>query len=128
MGPTAPRVAVTGAGGFIGRRLCERLAGDGFPVRGLDRDPEVAEPVEATGAAFRVLDVTDADATRAALRGSALAVHTAALVSDRGTMDEFVRVNVGGTRAVLDGAAAAGVERVSTSPRWRSGALTSRPI
>ena len=39
-------------------------------------------------------------------------VHTAARVSDWGPMDDFVRVNVGGTRNVLDAAARAGCQRV----------------
>jgi uncharacterized protein len=36
------RVLVTGATGFIGRRLCERLAQDGHGVRVLSRDPSAA--------------------------------------------------------------------------------------
>jgi nucleoside-diphosphate-sugar epimerase len=39
-------------------------------------------------------------------------VHTAAYVRDWGTMEEFVRVNVGGTANVLDAADRAGTDRV----------------
>ncbi|MGI8513096.1 MAG: NAD-dependent epimerase/dehydratase family protein, partial [Solirubrobacteraceae bacterium] len=95
------RVAVTGAAGFIGAALCTRLESDGAEVTGLD-----------LAGAGRVCDVTDARAVAAALEGSELVVHTAALVTDHGSMDDFVRVNVRGTRNVLDGARAAGVRRV----------------
>jgi nucleoside-diphosphate-sugar epimerase len=103
------RVAVTGAGGFIGGAVCRRLAADGVDVRGLDL-PAAAGPVEATGAEFIACDVTDAAATAAALRDVSHVVHTAAIVSDWGPMDAYVRVNVEGTRNVLD--AARDAERV----------------
>ena len=103
------RVAVTGAGGFIGAAVSRRLVADGAEVLGLDL-PAAQERVRATGARFVACDVTDAGAVADALRGVPHVVHTAAIVSDWGAMDEFVRVNVGGTRNVLD--AAAGAERV----------------
>ena len=88
---------MTGSKGFIGAAACARLLQDGHEVVEIDL-PEV--------------DVTDAAATADALAGCDLAIHTAAIVDDDGDMDEFVRVNVGGTRNVLDGAARAGVGRV----------------
>jgi nucleoside-diphosphate-sugar epimerase len=103
------RVAVTGAGGFIGGALCRRLREDGADVIGLDL-PAATSRVQAAGARFVACDVTDAGAVRAALDGVPHVVHTAAIVSDWGPMDEFVRVNVGGTRNVLQ--AAEGAERV----------------
>lgn len=91
------KVAVTGAKGFIGAAVAARLRDDGHRVVEIDL-PEV--------------DVTDAHATTAALAGCDLAVHTAAIVDPDGDMAEFVRVNVGGTRNVLDAAARNGVGRV----------------
>jgi nucleoside-diphosphate-sugar epimerase len=90
-------VAVTGAKGFIGSALARRLAGDGHDVVPIDL-PET--------------DVTDAAAVERAIAGCDLVVHTAAIVDDDGRMEDFVRVNVGGTRNVLDAAEKAGVERV----------------
>jgi nucleoside-diphosphate-sugar epimerase len=103
---------VTGGGGFIGRAVCERLVREGCEVAGLDVDPAAQERLRAAGAEFRRCDVTDADATREALADRGLVVHTAAIVGDWGPMDDYIRVNVGGTRNVLDAANAAGADRV----------------
>jgi nucleoside-diphosphate-sugar epimerase len=104
--------AVTGAGGFIGGAICRALAAEGASVAGVEIDPSAADRVRATGAGFAQADVTDRDALERALEGTELVVHTAAYVRDWGEMDEFVRVNVGGTVTVLDAAEAAGAERV----------------
>lgn len=104
--------AVTGAGGFIGAAVCRRLAAEGCEVVGLDLDPALAGRVEETGARFMVADVTDRAALGRAFEGADLVVHTAAYVREWGEMEDFVRVNVGGTVNVLDAAEAAGAERV----------------
>lgn len=109
------RIAVTGAGGFIGRATCERLVADGATVVGLDVDPGARDRVEAAGAAFAICDTTDAPAVQAALAGADGVVHTAAILGDRGGMAEQLRVNVRGTVNVLDAAAAAGARVVHLS-------------
>lgn len=106
------KVAVTGAGGFIGNAICRGLAAAGADVRGLEMNPETAERVRAVGAAFHPCDVTDREALDRCLVGADLIVHTAAHVREWGEMEDFVRVNVGGTRNVLDAAERAGAERV----------------
>ena len=87
-------VAVTGASGFIGAALTERLRADGHDVIGIDiaGDPD------------RRADVADPASTVAALGGADAIVHAAAIVAERGRMEDFVRVNVRGTRNVLDAA------------------------
>lgn len=104
--------AVTGAGGFIGRALCARLRTSGAIVAGLEIDPHAAERVAGSGASFVRCDTTDRDSVRRGLEGVELLVHTAARVSDWGPMDDFVRVNVGGTKNVLDAAGEAGCEQI----------------
>src|SRR4051812_5718068 len=98
------RVAVTGAGGFIGRALCERLHAEGALVTGIDVDDSLAGRVRAARAEFRPCDTSDADGIRAAMDGAELVVHAAALVTDWGPMEDFVRVNVRGTHNVLEAA------------------------
>lgn len=104
-------VAVTGAGGFIGAAVCRRLAAGGAAVTGIDASPEAGERTRGAGAIPVVADVTDREAMGESLAGAELVVHTAAIVSDAGTMADHVRVNVGGTATVLGAAAAAGAER-----------------
>ena len=87
-------VAVTGASGFIGAALTERLRADGDEVVGID----------LAGNPDRRADVSDPSATVAALGGADAIVHAAAIVAERGRMEDFVRVNVRGTRNVLDAA------------------------
>jgi len=112
------RIAVTGAGGFIGRAVCERLAGDGAQVLGLDVAPSARARVEAAGGTFAICDTTDAGAVRAALEDVSGIVHTAAILGDRGGMAEQVHVNVRGTLHVLDAAGAAPVVHVSSVATW----------
>ena len=106
------RAVVTGAGGLIGARCCAELVTAGAQVVGLDLSPAAAERVRASGAEFELVDVTDREALGRAMKGAALVVHTAARLDDGRDMDDFVRVNVGGTAAVLAAARAAGVARV----------------
>jgi len=111
-------VAVTGAGGFIGEAICRELGERGAEVLGLEIDESRGDRVMATGAAFAPCDVAaDPGDARSAERALAAVepdyvVHTAAHVREWGDMDDFVRVNVGGTRNVLDAADRAGAGRV----------------
>jgi nucleoside-diphosphate-sugar epimerase len=101
------KVLVTGGRGLLGSAVVRELARRGHDVTSFQRSSAShAYPVrEMLG------DITDPDAVAAAMVGQDGLVHLAALVSMIGAWDDFVRVNVDGTRTVLDAAIAAGVMR-----------------
>lgn len=107
------KVLVTGAGGFVGRPLCEELLHGGYRVRAavrtLGRFPEDMEAV-AVGAIDGGTDWT------AALRDAEVVIHLAARVhvmKDKAAdpLAEFLKVNLHGTENLARQAAQAGVKR-----------------
>jgi dihydroflavonol-4-reductase len=104
-------VLITGATGQVGHAIARRLAGDGVDVRALVRSPERARALP-DGVQPVFGDVTDAPSLGAALDGAVTVYHAAGIPEQwRKDVDEFERVNVGGTRNVVEAALAAGVER-----------------
>jgi ornithine--oxo-acid transaminase len=102
---------ITGATGFIGGHLAERLVQEGLPVRCLVRSTSDTSLIEALDAEMAVADLTDAEAVARAVRGCRYVFHCGALVSDWATTGEIERVNVVGTRNVLSASVTASVER-----------------
>jgi nucleoside-diphosphate-sugar epimerase len=107
-------IAVTGASGFIGRALCSALAESGIPVRAVLRPG--AKPVETGSERADIPDLLDGAALRRAFQGVSAVVHLAGRAhrmreDARDALAEFRRVNVDGTKAVVEAAAAAGVRR-----------------
>ncbi len=101
------RVLVTGGRGLIGEATVRELTRRGHEVTSFQR-----HHADHPDAVRQVLgDVTDPAAVTAAMSGQEAVVHSAAVVDMFGEWDAFERVNVGGTRTVLDAASAAGVER-----------------
>lgn len=99
-------VVVTGASGLLGRAVATRLRDTGHDVRTLQRSPSGIEGVcDVRGS------ITDSDIVDGALAGVEGVVHLAAKVSLAGDSRDFHRVNIEGTRTLLDGAERAGVRR-----------------
>ena len=101
------RILITGAGGYIGRQLAERLAGE-HEVLGLDvRAPE--------GLSFvcRIGDIRDPSlASLMRDEGIEKVVHLAAVLEDSGDRQRDYDIDVNGTRNVLDACVAAGVDQI----------------
>jgi nucleoside-diphosphate-sugar epimerase len=103
---------VTGASGFTGSHLCERLASEGCAVRGLVRDPEHAAGLRQAGAEVAVGDLRDPQSLQRAAQGISVIYHIAAeFRHDNLSRKEMMAVNVNGTKNMLDAAMQAGVQK-----------------
>jgi nucleoside-diphosphate-sugar epimerase len=100
------RFLLTGATGFIGLNLAERIAGAGHRVRALVRASSRVDELRRLGAELLPGDVTDPTSLPAAVEGCEVVVHLAGLVKalDRA---HYFRVNVEGTRHLALACAAA---------------------
>ncbi len=108
-------VLVTGATGFTGGHLARHLKAQGHTVAALVRPASLgkAEGLAADGIEIRSGDLTDAAAVRRACDGCEVVFHIAATYREAGQSDRaYTRVNVDGTRNVLEGALASGARRV----------------
>lgn len=94
------RALVTGGGGFLGGAIVRRLRARGDEVRSFARGryPEL----EALGVQVVRGEVADAGAVLAAAQGCDIVFHVAAKVGIWGRYEDYERVNVGGTRHVID--------------------------
>ena len=108
-------VLVTGAGGFVGRRLVARLRDAGAHVRAMEL-PGVGTPPDWSGIVTVVPgDVTDAADVDMAVDGADVVFHLAAVVSDAGPVSRHREVTVGGTARVCEAVAARGGRLVLAS-------------
>ena len=104
------RAYVSGATGFVGSHVARELRERGADVR----DERV--------------DLLDAEGLERVIRGCEVVVHVAALYSFDAPLPDFERVNVGGTRTLLDVAARTGVRRfVHCSTAGTCGPVPGRP-
>lgn len=103
------RFYVTGASGFIGRRLCERLARVGS-VRALFRSP-----AEGPWTLADRVDIAKEDLPPGAIDGVDTVFHLAARTHAVDEVEDsearYRRVNVDGTKRVLEAASSAGARR-----------------
>ena len=119
------RVAVTGAAGFIGSHLCERLLADGHEVMGLDSFSDYydrarkEQNLEALRRDHRFtleeLDLVEADLSKP-LRGSKIVFHLAGQPGVRpswgGHFDRYVQDNIVATQRLLEALREVAIERL----------------
>ena len=104
------RVLITGAGGFLGRAIAERLVARGDTVRGFSRGdyPELRE----LGIETCRGDLTDAAAVSRACEGRDVVLHVAARAGIGGRYRDYHNTNVVGTDNVIAACRANGVSRL----------------
>ncbi|HEX3664100.1 MAG TPA: hopanoid-associated sugar epimerase [Rhizomicrobium sp.] len=111
--PGGDIVLVTGASGFVGSAVARLLAGRGFSVRALARATSPRGNLEGFDVSVVEGDMREPADMRRVMRDVRYLFHVAAdyrlWARDP---EEIVRNNVRGTRAVMEAAAEAGVERI----------------
>lgn len=100
------KIAITGAAGFVGRHLINRLISEGHETVSIDvRCPTIG--IES----FINNDLSDVSRLKDAFRGCDVVAHCAGINHEHGEQT-FQRVHVEGTRNVVEAAKTAGVRKV----------------
>ena len=107
------RVFVTGANGFMGSRIVRELLARGYGVTALTGADLDTRNLESLDVEIRALELIDPASVREALAGGELLVHNAACYRFwQRDPRHIYRVNVEGTRNVLEAAAAHGYRKI----------------
>lgn len=112
------RVLVTGASGFVASHAVKALLASGHRPRLLVRDPaRTATVLGELGVGVRAVEIRPGDmlddaAVALALDGCEAVIHAAAELGVTGPRTDLVEVNVTGTRNVVGGAVALGLDPV----------------
>ncbi|QIS13477.1 NAD-dependent epimerase/dehydratase family protein [Nocardia arthritidis] len=104
------KVAVTGAAGYLGTNLLQRLVGRGDEVIAIDR----VTPTRPTDPKVTWVDgnVLDPESMRTVLEGAEVVYHLVAVITLADKHDLAWQVNTEGVRVVAEAARAAGVRRM----------------
>jgi NADH dehydrogenase len=107
------KVFLTGATGFVGSHMLERLLADGHHVRALVREPQkLSGWTRATGELEPVRgDIVSGDGLEEGLRGADAVIHLVGIIMEVGVAT-FERVHYQGSKNVVDAAKRAGVKRM----------------
>jgi len=103
-------VFITGASGFIGGKIAERLLASGRRVRALARRP--LPDLEKLGAEVVIGDIESPGALYRGSEGAGTVFHVAGRVGVWGPDEDFFRTNVEGTRNIIAACQTAGVKRL----------------
>ena len=106
------KVAITGATGFVGSHAALELRRQGAEVVALVRATSNVHRLRAAGIACQVASLEDTSELAHCLAGCDLVIHVAGAVGFDGAWETYYRVNVQGTRNLLEAARQAGVRRL----------------
>lgn len=134
------RIVVTGAAGFIGSHLCDRLVRDGYQVVGVDnfddfydgavKRANLIHLLETSNFELSQADIRDPVAMQKSIEGSDAVIHLAARAGVRPSFARtslYTDVNVTGTAVILETMSQLGIPRLifgSSSSVYGRGAET----
>lgn len=96
-------VLVTGATGFLGRKVALHLASIGYNVTGTGRNQLVGDSLSNSGIQFKACHLENRDDIMMLCENQHFVIHCGALSSPWGKYNEFYQANVIGTKNVIDG-------------------------
>ncbi|XP_040030684.2 sterol-4-alpha-carboxylate 3-dehydrogenase, decarboxylating isoform X2 [Gasterosteus aculeatus] len=106
--PSSKRCAVIGGSGFLGRHLVEKLVDRGYTVSVFD----IRQSYELPGVTFHQGDLCDKQALLLAMKDVSLVFHCASPAPASDDRRLFERVNIEGTRTVIQACNEAGVQKL----------------
>lgn len=98
--PNNQTILITGASGFVGKRLVSQMVQRGYNVRAFIRKSPPPQELTVPGVTLCYGDITDASSLAAAFVGVDAVIHAAA--GNKGTDAEIRRATVEGTRHILE--------------------------
>jgi len=105
------RAFVTGATGFLGSRVVQRLKARGDEVVALAREGAAADALEASGVEVVRGDLDNIEPVLARAAECDVVYHVGARVATSGAWEEFFRVNVEATQRLIDASLAGRTRR-----------------
>jgi NADH dehydrogenase len=104
------RVFLTGATGFVGRSMIQRLLSEGHTIRALVRDPKGTGQLAQAGVDLAAGDVVEGTGLAQGMRGCDAVIHLVGIIMEKGR-NTFEAVHHIGTRNVVEAAKRSGIKR-----------------
>ena len=96
------KILITGATGGLGQNLVPYFVGQGHVVTAIGRNNNIGKSLEAAGAKFFSGDISDRKFLSEHIQGQDVVIHSAALAAPWGKWADFKRINVEGTKILVD--------------------------
>ena len=106
------KIFITGATGFLGQALTQELLKQGFQVKALHRSAPDSLPIQDKNLEWVQGDILNPEVLIEAMKGCERLYHIAAQTNPRASDDSFRKINVSGTKYVMEAAKQAGIKRI----------------
>src|SRR5215467_9604980 len=105
------KVFLTGATGFVGKHMLERLLAEGHAVRALARNPQKDNLAEHAKVELVAGDVIEGTGLNQGMQGCDAVIHLVGIIVEKGK-NTFEAVHHVGTRNVVEAAKGSGIQRL----------------